>query len=330
MVLQELFLTEKWMVPGKKISASRPNQPPTHRSGNHGPIPPLGVVRSFTVDFRADHFNSRCDLLLGSLKLMSTLDHLWLSPSALDDRHSFILLKECNFPQLIGCAILAPFSIFTTQQISDAVALFLAGHSNLKRFHIHSSVLASPSIRVSLPNLEYYEGNSALIPTIHTNSLKEVHLTWCPQHAADVDQIVLRLDSMAKPGFPFVSSHRFLCASGNQTIMKVVTSVSKHMRHTKTLRLQASQRQDILDHMTECLPRFTGLVYLALQWTGSFLQPRVTKDRDEIVVEGWGNSCPTLEACCLNRCGWKKADGRWEKRHNRAFWALAGLSATQY
>ncbi|KAF7341923.1 F-box domain-containing protein [Mycena sanguinolenta] len=288
------------------------------------------VVRSFTVDVcSGNRFNTRQDLLLASLKLMSTLDHLSLSLSALDDRHCFILLEESNFPQLRSCEISAPSnSTFTAQQISDAVALFLTRHSTLKRFHLQDlfSRLTSTSIRVSLPNLEYYGGSSTLIPAIDATGLKKVQLTWSSESVADVEAIIIGVSAMTKPDFPFVFSHIFSCPPRSQSIIikEIVTFVSKHMRHTKTLRLEAMQSPDTIAHVTECLPCFTGLVYLSVDWI-SFYPPTTSKAVDRITVEGWGKVCPTLEACCLNSFAWRKVNNRWKVFPVKEFGVLAGL-----
>ncbi|KAJ6506704.1 hypothetical protein C8R45DRAFT_970304 [Mycena sanguinolenta] len=286
------------------------------------------VVRSFTAE------TLRCarqDLLLAGLKLMSTLDHLSLSPATLGDRRRFILWKEHNFPQLISCDIWAPFSFFTTRQISDAVALFLAGHPTLKRFHIHTHVVPSPSNRVFLPNLECYGGDTAFIPAINTTNLKEAQFIWSSSDDADVEKIIIGVHSMTKLDVPFVFSHRFSSHPHYHTIFveKIVTLVAQHMRHIKTLRFEVMHSQDTIRHITEYLPCFTSLVYLAMDWSRFYL-PTTNEDVDRIAVEGWGKVCPTLEACSLNRNGWKNVDGRWEQCPIEEFWALAGLPKTRY
>ncbi|KAF7340874.1 hypothetical protein MSAN_02116900 [Mycena sanguinolenta] len=194
-------------------------------------------------------------------------------------------------------------------------------------------MVASQSLRVSLPNLEFYEGDAAFILGIDAICLKEVQLTWHDIDDADVDKIITRLSSMTNPDVPFVSSHQYLGDPCHQ----IVTSVSMHMPHTKTLRLHslvdffALLSQDTIRHITEYLPRFTGLVYLAMEWCiGSFPTSGADEDEDRIAVEGWGEACPTLEACCLNHYGWRKVDGRWEEYPIKEFWALAGLSDLGY
>ncbi|KAJ6506713.1 hypothetical protein C8R45DRAFT_1175906 [Mycena sanguinolenta] len=273
------------------------------------------AVRSFTVDMLLGETNPRGNLLLASLKLMLRLDHLFLSESASDDEERSILLREHIFPQLLSCDIWTPWNS-DCELVSDLVAAFLARHSTLKRVYIHpcDRIPASQSIRVCLPDLEFYGGEAEFILGIDAVHLKEVQLIWSE-------------DDTKRP-------HK-----------KIVASVAKHMPRTKILRLQYSLliqvtfhfptrsslaapqlvAQDKIRPITECLPRLTGLVYLAMEQMGtstSGADPNV----DRIAVEGWGEACPTLEACCLNNSGWRKVDGRWELCPIKEFWTLAGLS----
>ncbi|KAJ6456939.1 hypothetical protein C8R45DRAFT_943410 [Mycena sanguinolenta] len=96
------------------------------------------------------------------------------------------------------------------------------------------------------------------------------------------------------------------------------------MLYTKTLQLESQQTQDTVRRMTECLPRFTSLVYLAMD-SSNLCSPLTTKDMDRPIVKGWGKACPTLEACCLNHSAWRKVDGRWKVFPVKEFRALAGL-----
>ncbi|KAJ6456945.1 hypothetical protein C8R45DRAFT_1082019 [Mycena sanguinolenta] len=94
--------------------------------------------------------------------------------------------------------------------------------------------------------------------------------------------------------------------------------------HIKTLRLECQHTQDTVRRMTACLPRFTSLVYLAMD-SSNLYSLLTTKDMDRPIVKGWGKACPTLEACCLNHSAWRKVDGRWKVFPVKEFRALAGL-----
>ncbi|KAF7340877.1 hypothetical protein MSAN_02117200 [Mycena sanguinolenta] len=272
------------------------------------------AVRSFVLDVPYQYCcDMRDDLVLASLKLMSRLDHLSFSEFTFDYRHGRILLEEINFLQLTSCNIWVP---------DDLIYRFPAQASDL-------------SVRVSLPHLEFYHGGAAFVSGIDAICLKEVQLTWYSADDANVDKIVTSLSSMTltKPHLPFVSCHAYWGGPCHQ----IMDSVSMRMPHTKTLRLHpmrdygALLSQDTILHATECLPQFTGLLYLAMEWSkGAFPTSGADKHKDRIAVEGWGEACPTLEACCLNHSGWRKVDGRWEEYPIKKFWALAGLCDLGY
>ncbi|KAJ6510992.1 hypothetical protein C8R45DRAFT_965816 [Mycena sanguinolenta] len=212
------------------------------------------IVRSFAADWPYSYSQRpRSDLLLTSLKPMLRLNHLSLCASALDNRHSLILFEECNFPQLISCDIWAPLGSsgdgLSKGQMSDSIVLFLTRHPTLKRVHIHSilKMVASPSIRVSLPNIESYEGDAGLILAIDANALKSVQLIWFNDVDTEgsTEKIILRVSSMIKSNVPLVISHKYMGDHrGSRIVSRIVTSMSEHMRHPRTLRLQ-SLRQTV-------------------------------------------------------------------------------------
>ncbi|KAF7340875.1 hypothetical protein MSAN_02117000 [Mycena sanguinolenta] len=296
------------------------------------------AVRSFYLRVPYDYSNIeiRCGLILPTLKLMSRLNHLSIFGSALNNRHWNMLLEECNFPQLINCDLRVPYDLiyYNPTRVSNLVAGFLNRHSTLKRVHLPSyRIIAPQPVRVSLPDLEFYHGGAAFIAGIDAICLKEVQLAWNYTDDDNVDEIITSLSSMTKPYLPFISCH----ANLGRLCHQIMDSVSMRMPHTKTLRLHPLKNygallgQDTIRHVTECLPRFTGLLYLAMEWCRDvLLTSGANKDEDRIAVEGWGEACPTLEACCLNHYGWRKVAGRWEEYPITQFWALAGLSDLGY
>ncbi|KAF7361548.1 hypothetical protein MSAN_01188400 [Mycena sanguinolenta] len=183
--------------------------------------------------------------------------------------------------------------------------------------------------RVSLPNLEYYEGDANLILAIdNAIRLKEVKLCWDSEDDAQIDRIIIGLSSMTKSDIPVVSSHVY-----PDDPFQIVTSVSKHMRNAQTLGL-ASLRdciellsRDTIHHITGCLQRLTSLAYLEIS---SYPATPGDMAEDLITVQTWGEVCATLKACCFNRRGWSKVDGRWEEFPILEFRVLAGLSGTFY
>ncbi|KAF7340887.1 hypothetical protein MSAN_02118200 [Mycena sanguinolenta] len=280
--------------------------------------PRADAVRSFTLDAPKTRDSESCsDISLAPLKLMLKLNHLSISRL---DSPTCVALEDCNFPELISCDIRVRA---IDARFCDPVARFLARHPTLKRLHLNSSM--SSVGRVTLPNLEFYEGGAGFILALDAISLKEVYLAWFSNDNAE--KIIIGLSSITQPDFPVISSHTSGSWGG---LRQIVTSLSKHMRHIKTLRLYClrdSFGQDTIRHITESLPRFTGLLYLEV---GSFGHVRMlmsgASDEDRMAAEAWGEACPTLEACGLNKRAWRKIDGRLQEFPIKEFKILAGLS----
>ncbi|KAF7340869.1 hypothetical protein MSAN_02116400 [Mycena sanguinolenta] len=284
------------------------------------------AVRSFILAVPyTNRVKIRNDLILASLKLMKRLDHLSLSPFVLDEsRNRRSLVEKTNFPELNSCNIWVPRGIL--------LEAFLARHSTLKRIHLHSKsrIIPSQSMRISLPNLEYYEGDAGFILAIDTIRLKEVHFHWHSTDDVDVEKIIIGISSKTNQYLPFISCHRY---SGDP-FDQIVASVSKYMQYTKTLQLQSWTNSWMLLSpgtiylIKGHLRRFASLVYLAIGYNG--FQSSRTRDQDRIAVEGWGEACPTLEGCCFHNNGWRKVDGQWEEYPIKEFWALAGIADPGY
>ncbi|KAJ6477571.1 hypothetical protein C8R45DRAFT_1076841 [Mycena sanguinolenta] len=293
------------------------------------------AVRSFTLNVPYSRYHGHPeipgDLILATLKLMLRLAHLTVSGYAFDILlRGHVLLEEAKFPELISCNLWVPSTSpegFWTNP-SDLAVAFLGHHSTLRRIHLQSDydMVAPQSVRVSLPNLEFFEGDAAFVLAIDAIGLKEVHLLWSYKDNA-IDKIFARISSMTNPDLPFISSHVCLGDRCNE----IVASVSKHMPHTRTLRLRPSFMsqlshvlpQDTIRHITECLPRFTDLVHLAIDGG-----PAYNSIEDWSTVEQWREACPTLGAYCLNRFAWRKVDGRWEECDLEEFGALSGSDTT--
>ncbi|KAF7361570.1 hypothetical protein MSAN_01191000 [Mycena sanguinolenta] len=135
-------------------------------------------VRSFTLDvpYSSSHIEGHSALILAALKLMPKLEHLSVSESILDTHHGHLLLEQGSFPQLISCNLWVPSDALDgfPAKPSDLGVAFLARHSTLKRVHLHSEdeMVPPQPVRISLPNLELYEGNAAFILAIDAIALK--------------------------------------------------------------------------------------------------------------------------------------------------------------
>ncbi|KAJ7619898.1 hypothetical protein B0H17DRAFT_1113854 [Mycena rosella] len=119
----------------------------------------------------------------------------------------------------------------------------------------------------------------------------------------------------------------FICSNdgGDGFISAVVDSVSRNLPHTRTLQLYLSllpSMKEVIGHLKNCLPRFTGLAFISVQYWA------VRNSRNyEAEINVLGDACPTLEACRLHHRAWRKVDGMWETYPLTDFDALAGLES---
>ncbi|KAF7354034.1 hypothetical protein MVEN_01090300 [Mycena venus] len=178
-----------------------------------------------------------------------------------------------------------------------------------------------------MPNLQYLEASPILVPLIDAYQLREVRLVWYPWQISYVEQTILAIKSMTHNDIPFIASHDFF---GLDACFNIVESVSRHLPHTRILRMrrigQYNELQPLdnalISPITEYLSRFPGLVYFGMEnrYRVMLGPPRSTADR--AVAEAWGNACPTLEACCLSNSAWVKLNGAWTVAPLEQFYAL--------
>ncbi|KAJ6510789.1 hypothetical protein C8R45DRAFT_1207642 [Mycena sanguinolenta] len=175
-------------------------------------------------------------------------------------------------------------------------------YRSLMLAHTVALYLSAPGVaflgRVSLPNLEYYEGDANFILAIdNVIGLKEVRLVWNSDDVP-VDRIII---AVTKSDLPVVFSHIYFDGPS-----KIVTSLSKHMPKMETLRLEPLKgcmvllAQDTIHRITECLQQLTSLVYFEI-----FSYPEAPGEMAEDLktTEGWGEACATLKACCFSVAG---------------------------
>ncbi|KAJ6548177.1 hypothetical protein DFH09DRAFT_1169917 [Mycena vulgaris] len=158
------------------------------------------------------------------------------------------------------------------------------------------------------------------------NRLKEATLNWDTAGTVNIEVIVRALRSMTHPDVPFVCSN-YHCASN---FGEIANSVSRNIPHPRMLcfmRLELLMPKHVIEQFIDCLLRFPGLRFFALE----FMYPRRKKfweneEADKKAVEMLGDASPTLDACCLQQCAWRKVNGAWEKYSVEDFMGLAGLS----
>ncbi|KAJ7932838.1 hypothetical protein B0H13DRAFT_1856818 [Mycena leptocephala] len=262
----------------------------------------------------------RSEVLMAALELMLMLEHLSIRYDILADEHAVALLEHRTFPRLLTCAISPPISYSRVNKIGDLLAAFWARHPTLTGIHFFSTIGASPSVRMDLPNLQCYDGPADVMRSIVCGGLKEARIEWDP---FKVDNDILTvLKSKTRPDIPFILSviaHPTDCG-------QITERAAREMPQMRTLHLDPLDKVWLLDHpfrdVVAFLSRFTRLGYFGIE--GRVLENRRTEaDRD--TMEAWTVACPTLEACCLNGFAWREVDGTWQECSLDEFRTMAGL-----
>ncbi|KAJ7127565.1 hypothetical protein C8R43DRAFT_1134583 [Mycena crocata] len=279
------------------------------------------AVRAFTA-IVGDDWKFAQEQILISLNLMLNLEHFDVCGPC--DFMSTTLQR--SFHRLLSCYLRYPNG--TTASPNEA-ASFLNRHQTLTCLVVGG--LLSPSVRVNLPNLEVYEGNMAWLSKIVTGHLRKVRLVWSglgPPANIDIENSIAALASLANHNVPFVSRH--LCFLVHICITKIVAAVSTHMPQTMALQVYFSKTLTLLEYknmlaaIAACLPRFTGLIFLAIQ---HIYDNRIAeKEMLRTCADTFLSACTTLEACALNQYAWRKVNRVWEECSEVDFRELSGLA----
>ncbi|KAJ7736202.1 hypothetical protein DFH07DRAFT_843031 [Mycena maculata] len=259
------------------------------------------------------------ELWLQSMKLMRRLEHLSIDSTRVVGQ-LVPKLSLLNFPRILRCSLKIPADMWHV----DVVAAFLKTHATLTHVRIYiNGPIGHQS--VFLPNLQYFDGYMAHLPSIVTQHLKAVRILW-RIGGLEIDNFVKKLASMTDPKIPFISSHRFHTSLDDTS--RILTALSTRMQHTTTLQINyLVDDQSAIGHVTERLWQFRRLLYLAFDYIYRI------PDSDEDVayrqdtLQACANACPTLKACSLFARAWRKVDDMWQEYPMEDFLIEAGLSA---
>ncbi|KAJ6548187.1 hypothetical protein DFH09DRAFT_1169939 [Mycena vulgaris] len=283
------------------------------------------LVRSLTlailpvsVDMPEMWLDSR---LVDVLQTLLRLEGLSIDMTPMGQRQQ---RKVCELvlPQLRWCSLQTGVTEWTATQTEDTLASFLLRHPQLKQVHIQQlrylEAWPSAQARIPLLQLQHLQCPVALLPSILACGVREVTLDWDTNAPNDVDTLVGALKSMTRHDIPFI-----------------VNAISRDIPHARTLSMQlhfSTSSDGIIVDVVNCLPRFTNLAFFSVEVMFATLRRGLTfwttEAEDRIRVQGLGDACPTLEACCLNRCAWRKLDRTWEIYPLKDFMALSGISST--
>ncbi|KAJ6548173.1 hypothetical protein DFH09DRAFT_629305 [Mycena vulgaris] len=268
-------------------------------------------------------------LLMESLKALRRLQGFSITASLLSHGY-FQELLGWSFPHLVRCRIGA-YRGWSTAEEENTLASFLLRHPGLKTIRVEDlddlEVWSSAQARIPLLHLQYLRCPVVILPSIRATSMTRVTLEWQSSDSpANVKPAIIALQSMTRPDIPFICSN----VACDNTFAEIMTSLSSHIPHMSTLDMkllwQLTSNEEIIGHVMECLPRFAGLVFFSFEIVfGAGVTFWATEAKDRIEVQRLGDACPTLEACCLNRCAWRRVNGVWESYPLADFMALAGL-----
>lgn len=176
--------------------------------------------------------------------MVPQLEHLSICPDLLETDHG-IALQLYTFPRLLSCHIspfwvhsARDFEIRTPTHAADALGAFLERHPGLTHLHAIGRRLPlnpSPTLRIQLPNLQYFYGEATIIPVMMAHELREARLYWSGRE--DIERTVVVLRSMTGPDIPFISIN-----NGTETpqCTALVEALASHIPNIKTLHMRAA------------------------------------------------------------------------------------------
>ncbi|KAJ7687651.1 hypothetical protein B0H17DRAFT_1203541 [Mycena rosella] len=290
-----------------------------------------GLVRSYSVDYpkagmSMDAVTSFSPILVDSSKAFVRLEALSISYMLLTATDLENLFRW-TFPHLVRCSLgmHTASSHWSDTEQRHTFASFLIRHPGLENLYIqlgpHSLERSSGVVRIPLLRLQQLRCPSRILSSIVAPGIKQVELYWDDSGLDEVDTIVLALKAMIPSDVPFICSNE----ACDKNLPAVVDSLSRNLPHTRTLRLclYYSPMKEVIDHLKSCLPCFTGLAFLSVQYSSMVNSPREEEEQLNVLSD----ACPTLEACRLHHRAWRKVDGMWETYPLTDFDALAGLES---
>ncbi|KAJ7651195.1 hypothetical protein FB45DRAFT_889898 [Roridomyces roridus] len=281
---------------------------------------------TFTNEYSDFHYNaSFYDLLIESTRLMRKLEHFSVLDESSNTATRKISILTClaslEFPCLLTCGIDITAKRGGCQD--SAVGHFLARHTTVTRLRLWSyGEFENPVYtRALLPDLQHYDGTIQFLPMVSSRRLAKVRLPWAAY--ADFGAILEALRVTLDSHLPIVLffDHFF---SPQKDVPEILSLLAEKIPHVTSLQISTTRCEDrpppeeTLNGLTECLPRFSRLKYIALKNTSPELIPWQSWP--------WAESVPTLKACSIGRRAWRKVDGVWEEYREEEFEAEAGFS----
>jgi hypothetical protein len=169
---------------------------------------------------------------------MANLEHLTFNHRLVDPVDYHNLLQRHTFPRLTSCEMDVLGRFDKTTHDYNLLAAFWNRHRTLTRVFCPDLMRASrPSLRITMPNLEYLETSPILVPLLDVAArrLREVRMVWYPWQAALVEQVMRAIQAMTEVEIPFVASQDFF---GLETCYALVDAISRNLPQTRMLRMR--------------------------------------------------------------------------------------------
>ncbi|KAF8151257.1 hypothetical protein K438DRAFT_1865168 [Mycena galopus ATCC 62051] len=288
-----------------------------------------GLVRSLrahtTYSLWASDIDSDDDnllLLFNCCKALLRIENLSIEGPHLGETQEHLL--SATFPSLISYTL----SIAAVGEWTSMMSSFLIRHPALESlyFETYCEIESWPSTSARIPmlGLRRLRTPPKFLFAIMTAGLKEVRITF-KTRPEPVEAPFAILPSLTRSDVPFICS--IDCWAHHYE--EIVDSVSRHMPHTGTLRIEvqtsiSEPHSDTLPCFTKCLPRFLGLRFLS--FAVSFKKFDFFEKPEEYQIRTLGNICPTLQACRIDNVARKKVNEAWVKFTVDEFFALASIS----
>ncbi|KAF8156272.1 hypothetical protein K438DRAFT_1862196 [Mycena galopus ATCC 62051] len=278
----------------------------------------LNTLRASDIDSDDDNLL----LLFNCCKALLRIENLSIEGPHLGETQEHLL--SATFPSLISYTL----SIAAVGGWTSTMSSFLIRHPALEPLYFETyceiEFWLFTSVRISMLGFRCLRALSKFFFAIMTAGLKEVRITF-KTRPEPVEAPFAILPSLTRSDVPFICS--IDCWAHHYE--EIVDSVSRHMPHTGTLRMEvqtsiSEPHSDILPCFTKCLPRFLGLRFLS--FAVSFKKFDFFEKPEEYQIRTLGNICPTWQACRIDNVVRRKVDEAWVKFTVDEFFALAGIS----
>ncbi|KAJ7651171.1 hypothetical protein FB45DRAFT_32073 [Roridomyces roridus] len=274
------------------------------------------------------------DLLIESTRLMKNLEHLrvqdWSETATMTEPSIISCLAFLTFPCLSTCRIeILPVAQGLGSNCHVAIGDFLERHPTITHLRLwpYGGFHDPTHTGALLPRLEHYDGNLHFLTMLSSRCLRAARFPWVLDWE-EIDSPLEALPSLLDARLPTVLSFDDSCPSYN-AIPSTLSALPDYIPNLTSLKICARSMRvhsqtSVLNCLKECLPRFSGLKYIAFEHSDPTL---VSTNDDLLALQAWADVTPSFKACSIRQRAWRKVDGLWEEYREEEFDVEAGFSA---